>query len=225
MISLHDIGKKHNTDKVDNWHTIFNKSYLNIYENYFSHFRNKKIKLLEIGVRDGASIKVWEEYFQFAEIYGLDIDPRCLVHQSEKTKIKIGCQADGELIKNLVEEVGQFDIIIDDGSHINELIVKSFNLLFPHLNKGGIYIIEDMQCSYLGEELKDGIIRGGWPGMNYNKNVNFVNNRKDIDSLLFEHIKKMDLKLEKNYTEENIEYVHFYPQVVVMKKFNDEAGD
>lgn len=219
MQNLHELGKKHNTDKVDKWHTVFDKSYLTIYENYFSHFKNKKIKLLEIGVRDGASIKVWEDYFEFGEIYGIDIDPRCSVHNSKKIKIEIGCQADENLINKIMENVGYFDIIIDDGSHVNELTIKSFNLLFPHLSKDGIYIIEDTQCSYLEDSLYDGIIRGAWPGMNYNKNLSFVNRREDINSFFLKLIKDMDLRLENNDTSDGLEWIHFYPQLIVMKKF------
>jgi len=39
-------------------------------------------------------------------------------------------------------------LIIDDGSHINSHIITTSNFLFPFLNKGGVYVVEDLKTSY-----------------------------------------------------------------------------
>jgi len=214
---LQELGKKFNTDKAS--HVINGKSYLNIYEQYFKEIKTNKLNFLEIGVRDGCSVKMWKEYFLNSNIVGLDIDPRCKQHEEERIKIIIGSQSDPDTIlkcENSIE--GHFDIIMDDGSHINELTIASFNLLFEQLNSGGYYIIEDLGNSYF-EDIHRHIVVGGWPGMHYNKNVIFTNKRQDIDTLFNGLIKNMDLAADlPNQYNSKIEYIHFHPRIIVIKK-------
>ena len=95
MNSLQQIGKKYSTDK--SMHINFNKSYLDIYETYFKDIRNQKLNILEIGVRNGNSIRVWEEYFPNSNIFGLDIDPICKQFETnrelEEAKVKAETEA------------------------------------------------------------------------------------------------------------------------------------
>ena len=60
-----------------------------------------------------------------------------------------GDQNDKVLLNKLAEKYGKFDIIIDDGSHVSRHIINSFNILFDHLSKNGLYIVEDLQTSYI----------------------------------------------------------------------------
>ncbi|HQT68764.1 MAG TPA: hypothetical protein PLC74_14290, partial [Acetobacteraceae bacterium] len=57
-LSLDDIGMAHGTDKSSIYH-----NYLNFYEIFFKPFRQIELKILEIGVLNGASLKTWEQYF------------------------------------------------------------------------------------------------------------------------------------------------------------------
>ena len=156
---------------------------------------------------------MWREYFPNSNIYGIDIDPRCKQFQSDRIKIYIGSQSDPEITGAAVADaVGGFDIILDDGSHVNSLTLKSFELLFPHLKRGGLYIIEDLDCSYMGEGLASGIVAGQWPGMHYNKDVEFVNNREDMDTFFNRIIKSIDTKSG------DMEWIHFYSRIAIMKK-------
>jgi 23S rRNA U2552 (ribose-2'-O)-methylase RlmE/FtsJ len=156
---------------------------------------------------------MWKEYFPNSMIYGIDIDPRCKASKSDRIKVFIGSQSDPAVIQEVCQEAnGQFDVILDDGSHVNELTLKSFDLLFPHLKYGGLYIIEDTSCTYLGESLKKGIIDGAWPGMQYNQGVEFNNNREDMDALFKRVIFDLDSKTGE------IEWLHFYSGFVIMKK-------
>ena len=103
-------------------------------------------------------------------------------------------------------------IILDDGSHLNELTIKSFELLFPYLNSGGLYIIEDLGNSY--NENIDADIKTGWPGMQYNKDVAFINKRTDLDLMFNKLIENIDLLR----IESKIEWIHFYSRIVIIKK-------
>jgi len=119
----------------------------NYLPNYWKHFRDIHIKVsrvLEIGVQSDRSIKMWEEFFPSAQIYGIDISPDCKEFEGGRRKIFIGSQDDPDLLKTVVKDAGgYFDIIIDDGSHKVYHQLKSFDILFPYLSSHGIYVIED----------------------------------------------------------------------------------
>ena len=140
MLSLKEIGKKFPTNKND-------YGFLDIYEKYFESLRNKKLNILEIGVDKGDSLRLWKEYFTNAKICGIDIDKKNFTIQD--VEIIQGDQNDKVLLNKLAEKYGKFDIIIDDGSHVSRHIINSFNHLFDHLSKNGLYIVEDLQTSYI----------------------------------------------------------------------------
>jgi demethylmacrocin O-methyltransferase len=109
---------------------------------------------LEIGVggyadpaAGGESLRMWQEYFPNAVIYGIDIFDKKM-HEHGPIRIRQGSQEDEEFLRAVAHEAGAFDIIIDDGSHLNSHVIKSFSVLFPLLSHNGIYAIEDVQTSY-----------------------------------------------------------------------------
>lgn len=211
--TLQQIGIYYGTDKYDHNHSFAGKSYLNIYENYLNQFTNKPINFLEIGVKDGQSHRMWSKYFHTdSKIYGLDIDPRCTINTQGNIKIFIGSQADEKIKNEIVNDCGgNLDIILDDGSHINELTIESFNLFWPHLTSGGLYIIEDLGCSYLEEDTKQHITQ--WPGMNYNKMLDYINKRETMNVFFNSIIEKID-----KATTDQFEWIHFYSKICIIKK-------
>lgn len=209
---LNQLGLKYGCDKSDVHHTFKGETYLDVYETYFTKFKDSPVKFLELGVRDGASVKIWQDYFEKAElILGIDINPHCKNFETQIVRIEIGSQADEKLIKDVIEKYGPFDIILDDASHINELSIKSFNLLKDAVREGGYYIIEDLRNSY--EDLR-GVV-SSWPGMHLNDSgVNYDNSstRKDLDSLLLSVVKDLD------YRESDFKSVNFHSQMVILSK-------
>ena len=108
-----------------------------------AHFRSEPITLLEVGVHNGASLDMWESYFPKARIVGLDISPVVKKHERDRVDIVVGSQAD----ENFLYSVGSLykpNVIIDDGSHIPEHQIITFNALISHLADSGLYIIEDV---------------------------------------------------------------------------------
>jgi len=192
-MDLIELGHKHGTDKFFNTHSFNGRSYLDIYENNLKQLKDSKIKFLEIGVYNGCSLRMWKEYFSNGEIYGLDIDPNTKIHQEERVRIDIGSQTDIEFLKETYKNE-QFDVIIDDGSHVNEFTIKSFNYLFyNHLKNGGLYIIEDLHCTF---ELADHT-NNIWPGMSYNKELSnengyYVNDRKVFNEFINKILENLD---------------------------------
>ena len=165
--ALYEAGVENNTDKAVPDRTL-DLSYLHIYDMYLSRFRDIHTNMLEIGTRRGNSLKTWEKYFNKLHLFGIDIDEGASQKLiDEGFTIEIGYQQDHETIENIVsrclKETGRergtgdqscdfgsraFDIIIDDGSHINRDIIMSFSLLWKHLSHGGLYVIEDLYSSY-----------------------------------------------------------------------------
>jgi hypothetical protein len=144
MEPLDIIFNKHDTDKNSTFHNFTRQ-----YEKLLKDYRDKPIKYLEIGVFDGGSIRAFREAFKNATcILGLDIDHRCKVYENPENKlfVEIGDATDPDFINQVTQKYGTFDIILDDGSHINEDVAKTFELLFPLLNNGGVYIVEDTVC-------------------------------------------------------------------------------
>ena len=205
---LSEIGRFYRTDKADVFH-----SYLHIYEKYFHDFKDKYISVLEIGIRNGASLRTWKSYFKNAKIYGIDIDPKCKHLEERQVKIEIGSQDDVDFLRNCFGKNTDFDIIIDDGSHINSMMIASFEYLFNNrLNSNGIYIIEDLRCSYQKLQTNCNILEI-WPGMKYNDPYkDYDNNRKDMDKFFLEKIKNLD------YQKGNILCIHFWSMVCVIIK-------
>jgi len=210
---LSDLGKIYGTDKVDQNHTFNNLSYLDVYEKYFLEYRDKNISILEIGVRSGDSLRTWKSYFKHGEIYGIDIDPNSQQFEEKRVRIEIGSQDDIRFLKTCFGEKTKFDIIIDDGSHVNRLTIKSFEYLFNNrLKSGGIYIIEDLRASYRKLQTDLNVVEN-WPGMKYNySSINFDNVREEMNDFLLEKIKKLD------HQQGNIMSIHFWSMVCVIIK-------
>lgn len=129
-------------------------SYMQHYERFFRGLKDKKINLLEIGVGGfehsdigGESLRMWKAYFRKGRIVGIDIHDKTQFRE-HRIDIRQCDQTDSKVLQVLSGEYGGFDIVIDDGSHINEQVIKTFQILFPLMRSNGIYVIEDVQTSY-----------------------------------------------------------------------------
>jgi hypothetical protein len=135
--------------KSDRGGSVKYSHYLEIYDKYFSPLRDDKLSLLEIGIERGGSLSLWKEYFDDIDIYALDINPNCKMHEREGIQIFIGDQTDKDFLNSVVDAAGRFDIIVDDGGHRGEQHIASFETLFPHLSNDGLYIVEDLHTAYM----------------------------------------------------------------------------
>ena len=127
--------------------------YFSVYQTVFGPIHAQPLRILEIGVFHGASLKLWRKYFEHPEtiIVGIDITPGCMAYEvvSEGIRVRIGSQTDAAFLRNVVKEFGPFDLIIDDGSHQSSHIIASFNHLFiAGLKESGIYFVEDLHANY-----------------------------------------------------------------------------
>src|SRR5215469_200734 len=209
------LGKFFDTDKGDgHW-------YLQHYDTHFRPLRRRHLNILEIGVGGysdpnlgGASLRMWKAYFPKAHIFGLDVfDKRNL----EENRIKIfqGSQVEEAVLRTIVDRMGGVDIVIDDGSHINKHVIRTFEILFPLLRKDGIYAIEDTQTSY-------------WPG--FGGSSRDLRDRSTImgyftplvHSLNYEEILKDTCA--PSYLDRHVVAVHFYHNLIFIRKGDNLEG-
>ena len=144
--TLTDLYSAHDGKLAHKW-----ASYLKNYEEIFKPYRGKPIDLLEIGVQNGGSLEIWSEYFaQARNIIGCDINENCrnLSFSHAAVTVVVGDANVSSVVEKITAITSGFDIVIDDGSHISSDIIKSFLLYFPAVREGGIYVAEDLCCSY-----------------------------------------------------------------------------
>ncbi len=162
MSELTELANKFGSDKGTSHHHQA-LDYMPLYEQYFQlhgFTRDSKLSILEIGTNKGASLRTWAEYFPNASVTGIDIttkyeDETLLAHPN--ICHLIANQGDREELRSVLQN-SKYDIIIDDGSHEQYDQQTSLGYLFSHLNKNGLYVIEDL---ITGDDW--------WDGKVYNK--------------------------------------------------------
>jgi len=126
--------------------------YFEVYDELFAGLRTRPIRMLEIGVYQGGSLRMWRKVLHADSlIVGIDIDPACARFDSpgERVRVRIGSQDDPDFLAAVAAEFGPFDVILDDGSHMCSHMIESFGHLFlPALDPHGLYIVEDTHTNY-----------------------------------------------------------------------------
>lgn len=243
-MNIQELAVKYNLDKSGKLH-----DYGRFYDFYFQSKKSESIKLLEIGIHLGDSLRMWKDFFINKEnIVGIDIiDNECLCkcdcHEYKfnywtkrcKNKCLIKCQhklvskclnnagieteigdaSDYMFLNKIKNKYGQFDIIIDDGSHLIDHQKKSFQYLFDILSETGIYVIEDLHTSYFDTNKHPG---GGTktPGTT----IEFLKDRIDDVNL---HGKIIHLGLQNDFSflnnfERQIDSITFCKSIVFIVK-------
>jgi cephalosporin hydroxylase len=136
---------------------IFGKYKANLtgeYKSLFRHLKFKKIKLLELGVEWGGSLMFWSDFFLHPGTRMIGLDIKLPFGKTFPRRVTVAqCdQNDSVALKNIAEQYGPFDIIIDDASHFAKETENSFNTLLHYVKPGGYYIIEDWSVGYMGKE-------------------------------------------------------------------------
>ncbi|HZR69598.1 MAG TPA: class I SAM-dependent methyltransferase [Burkholderiales bacterium] len=127
--------------------------YTLVYEKLARARRRQPVTLLEIGIggyskrTGGESLLMWEAYFRKGRVYGIDLRDKTDLSRG-RIKVFQCSQVDREKLTALAREIGPFDFIIDDGSHVNAHQIETFRILWPYVKNGGTYVVEDVQTSY-----------------------------------------------------------------------------
>ena len=214
--NMKTLGIKYNTDKITHHGQFID---------FISDIDNSG--MIEIGMERLYSLKMWLEYLPEAFIYGVDIG---IQDEGERYKI---FKFDQSKIENLVKIKEQVKhkiyFINDDGSHIPEHQIISFNYLFKNvLENDGVYIIEDIETSYW---TKNGLY-GYSTNYGYKHTNSIVEKFKDMfDYINREYLSDEDLTKLKNALLNNnfdldvldmISYIRICHNCIIIKKTNDE---
>lgn len=138
MNRLTEIGIREGTDKA-----TYHK-YTEFYESIFSQYESPRI--LEIGVADGDSVRMYLEYFTNPYVVAMDINPIGPIGNAIIIK---GDQSNTEDLNRCVAGEDPFDIILDDGGHLMHQQQITFGHLFKHVKPGGYFIMEDIHTSFI----------------------------------------------------------------------------
>jgi hypothetical protein len=218
--SLAEIHSRANGKLTDKWDL-----YLDVYDQLLSSFRSKKISILEIGVQNGGSLETWGAFFENAEvIVGCDINVKCkeLVFDDPRIHVIVGDATSKRTIVEVAEIAAHFNVIIEDGSHTSQDIIKSFCEYFPKVRPGGIYIAEDLHCCYWKNW--GGGLAHPFSGMEFFKALCDCLNtshwhRQDIQPI--EYINTITAHYDFSVTNELLESIHsieFFDSVCAIRK-------
>jgi hypothetical protein len=189
------LAVKHGTDK-----STANHKYTPIYERYMSKYMSYPLHFLEIGIKDGNSLRLWDDYFEHpkAKLSALDINAECVKNTPATSRWQgiVGKQSSPSALQQIVDR-GPLDVVLDDGSHRGADQKASLEFLWPHMTKNGIYIIEDLHTAYQKSP-------------HWNKNVNIV------DFVRAEFIDKFLRHPEEKPTIAS--FVHMYKRIIVIGK-------
>lgn len=216
MLGTREIFENHEGNLIHKW-----DHYFEIYDRHFEKYAGKEVVVLEIGVSQGGSIKLWQKFFgPGLRYYGIDINPKCKQLEEENVTIFIGSQEDENFLNKVKAEIPDLDILIDDGGHTMKQQIVTFEVLFDKIKTGGLYFCEDNHTSYWFD-FGGGLKRKG-------TYIEYVKNLIDVMHLWYAgkntYIKNHALK-------EKIFALHIYDSIVVIEKrklaapFDIKKGD
>lgn len=214
-MTYYELFKEHDGFYTTKWENYL-FAYQEVLEKYIK--KGKPVNLLEIGILNGGSLQLWKKFLpEGSQIYGIDINVECenIQFNDENIHFFLGNGASPDFWAANLHDV-EFDIIIDDGSHLCPDVISSFELLFPiKLNMGGTYIAEALQTSYLKETMGGYKQKGS--SIEYFKNLidytnfNYIEFPPGFDMEGMEPI--IDLSKQ-------IKRISFYDSICVIEKYN-----
>jgi hypothetical protein len=157
---------------------------------------------------------MWRRYFPKGKIVGVDFYEKRL-RTGSRIRIYRGDQSDEHFLTQLIAEIGRPDIIIDDGSHVNSHVIKSFEVLFPLLKDDGIYVVEDTQTSYWPQT-------GGSSDDLLHANTSMSLFKRLVDGLNHEEFIRPGYV--PSYYDTHLTALHFYHNLVFAQKGANTEG-
>jgi len=137
-VDITDKGKRHPFQR---------HFYMDIYDRLFSPLKDKPIKIFELGISRGASIQLWSTFFKNGVVSGLDdkVPPRKdYLDTLPNVQLAYANAYDEKVADKIIEHFPKQDIFIDDGLHDIESQKFALKHYSKMVDKGGMYIIEDI---------------------------------------------------------------------------------
>jgi hypothetical protein len=207
--TLTAMADHYGTDKGSHRHL-----FTEIYGAIFGPRREEQLRVLEIGVKFGASMRMWRDFFPKATVFGIDIDPTYLF-QEKRIKTMLADQAKRVELQAVIDRFGsQFDVVLDDGGHQMDQQQISFAFFFQHVAPGGYYVLEDLHTSKYAGEL-------GADPSRANTSLKMLFDFIWGDGLHSQYMTSEEIR----YIEENVEYVNvFHRATRTMQRGRERKG-
>jgi len=202
-----------------------------LYDQYFADLVDQPVTLLELGVYTGESLKVFASFFERGTLIGVDVEDRHVdLSDYPNALFTLGDQRSAEQLDTIcaAHAPGGLDIVIDDASHYGAWSWRSYEILFPHLKRGGLYIVEDWATGYWDDWL-DGsryqefpaVPRDGEPPKRLPSHdfgmVGFV--KRLVDEAVWHGIRP---SINAPCTQpRKLEWMHVHPEFVALRKSRD----
>jgi hypothetical protein len=179
------------------------KHYFDIYHRHLAKFVGQAPRVMEIGIYSGGSLGMWQHYFgKGCQIIGVDIAEACKTYERDGIRVFIGDQADRSFWRRLKREIGEVDIILDDGGHEPHQQIVTFEETLPMLAPNGVYICEDIHTS--DNRFLDYL--AGFNTTLFSSAAHRISEGKEGHSAT------------PTDTQRNVESIHFYPYMVVVER-------
>lgn len=177
--------------------------YFDVYAATLAPYVGKPVRVLEIGVFHGGGLDQLRDFLgPQATLVGADINPSARAACKGRFEVAIGDQTDPEFLASVARDYGPFDVIIDDGGHTVNQQITSIEHLFPAVNEGGVYIVEDTHTSYWDDYLDADVTFMEWA-------------KARVDDLNAYHFsREKDLGVWTT----GLSSIHFYDSVVVFNR-------
>ena len=180
--------------------SIKHDSYFKCYEDLLEHFVGLNIIFVEIGVLNGGSLFMWREYLGAeARIIGVDFNPAAEKWRDFGFEIFIGDQASPDFWSRFFAEIGDIDVVLDDGGHTNVQQIQTVHNCVKHVRDGGLIIVEDVHASYM-------------PAFGNPSNYSFLNfSKRIVDSI---NSRFPDVITVKNHYGDRVYSVSYFTSMV-----------
>lgn len=132
--------------------SLKHNTYFAVYDQLFSRFVGKSPVIVEVGVLNGGSLHMWRKFFgSDARIIGVDLNPEAVWLREDGFEIHIGDQADPQFWEDFFRQVGDVDVLLDDGGHTYPQQIVTSTSALDHIRDGGLLVVEDTHTSYMTE--------------------------------------------------------------------------
>lgn len=126
-------------------------SYIEVYDLLLAPYRTSAKNMIEVGILNGNSLRMWEEYFDISKVFGVDVNDNPLGTYDLKPIIAEGTHNIDLFDASNKAEVERhyagikFDVVIDDAAHVPQQQLDIYAAFKPHLSPDAIYVIEDVE--------------------------------------------------------------------------------
>lgn len=192
---------------------IIAHGYAKTYESFFKSLKYENLKILEIGSFYGNASAALSFYFKNSLIYSADINPDMYKYKGLRLKnFFVDSSSRDSINKHILQKNFEFNIIIEDASHMLKDQIISLFMLFPKIKEGGIFVVEEIDFPEKREDMRIGQVKPDLKTI-----LKRVQSKENFDSNYITN-------KEKDYFLKNVDSIEFFTgninEIAIIKKKN-----